>query len=225
MSNELLAEHESVLLESMTDVLDYALCCPLDLNGYLRVVWRFLMERVVEEKQVEDFEFYLYRSFAVICYKEFASSHRYRAMMNYEETAKILWMHIETIVQIAEQQGLRWSTREKQLELERTVHRFLEFLQFMPWIFNRVDKIKTGRDDSRLTNKEWSKILGKLKRGILLDEHDLARPDAVSWYLRSEYAPPNEANNRINITWLLSLWDIYQTRKLGPDLSKFVPAK
>ena len=224
--DEFAPELKSCLLESMTDTLDYALCCPFDLEEYLRVVWEiFFMERIVEGKQVEDFEFYLYRSFAVICYDTFAKSRRYDAMMVHLETAKLLWKHIEPIKQIAEEQKLGWRTTETRLKIERIIRKFLEFLHFMPWIFNRVNQIKRGKDCSKMTKREWLTILDKLTQGILLNEHDLAYPDAISWNLRSQFARPKEASNRINITWLLSLWDIYQTQKLGPDLSRFISPK
>jgi hypothetical protein len=221
---ELASDERLNLLESMTDVLDFAFCCPLSLREYLSIVWEHLTRRIIEEMQIEAFASYLYRSFAVVCYEHFGKKRLYDDLMNHEETAKLLWRYIPTIENAAGGDRFHWSDPAKRAQLDWVIYYFVsDPLAFMPWIYDRVHDIKPRMTSNRLSKRKWAAVATKLEQGVLLDREELARPEVIAWHLRAAHSPPREASNRVTITWLLSLWHLYKTGRLGPDLSKWVP--
>jgi hypothetical protein len=222
---ELTEFDSSNLLEIMADVLDYALCCPLSLDDYLCVVWQHLTDRIIERYGVEDYQTYFWRSFAVICYEHFGRFGHYDEMFMLKKTRRLLAKYVALIGKKATIEKLKWGTTRNIEKLVTVQDRFIELMRYLPWIFEQVKIYSHKGEKPRLAKQRKSEILTKLERGELLTHADLKNPESVAWHLRAKYSNKNEPSNRVALTWLLSLWHLYQTETLGPDLSKWVPLK
>lgn len=213
-----------VVLEAMTDVLDFALCCPLTLEEYLGVVWRHLQENVIEPHQVAMYETYLYRSFAVICFEHYVQDGKLNAdMLSDLDGVKALLLN--SIPMMERHAGIykhKSDTIEGRPHFERIAQKFVnDPLFYMPWIFKRVISLRRSSPTNRPGSKALARICSKLQRGILLDPAELQWPDAVAWHLRLRHKN-SASSHRTTMTWLLSLWHCYQTQRLGTDITKCV---
>lgn len=211
------------VIESLTDVLDFALCCPLSLDDYLTVIWQHLRDMVTVEQTIDTYESYLHRSFAVICYDKFASGATIDAKMFVREEAEsIIKQHLYKI----ERSGklYKHSTKSKMGEqyYEGIIERFFEDIRdYLPWIFQRVNRLRSTRGSAKDVNEsDLHKAYQKLKAGIPLSEAEMQKPDAVAWYIRFKHSQNGSAatENIISMTWLVSLYHYYQINKVGVDV-------
>jgi hypothetical protein len=201
-----------VLLESMMDVLDFALCCPLSLDGYLQTVWQFLEAEIFSQQARSQWSVYLWRSFAVILYAHYGhSKDMERRLFDRNGMLSLLEKYTKKVGRWANLGALHKKNERGERDVTLICEQFVnEFVFYLPSMFQKVNSLAT-------TSINASKRIGykgairRLKAGQILRPGDLGNIDRLAWHIAVE------GNNtpRFNLAWLLSLWHYYQTSNLG----------
>jgi hypothetical protein len=203
-----------VLLESMVDVLDFALCCPLSLEDYLQTIWGFLEEEIFRQQAVSQWSIYLWRSFSVIAYHHYAKSKdMQQGLFRREEMAALLQRYIKKMSRWADLAPLRRPNRRGENDLDLILEKFMnDFVFYLPSMFRKISTLAGERQRGIAAAK---RAVRRLKRGEILSTPEILDVDGVAWAL----GLAKDDDNRLNQAWLLSLWHHFQIASLGLDVS------
>lgn len=207
--------HWLVVLESMADVLDFALCCPLSLDRYLSTIWRYLDAEIFKEQADNQLSTYLWRSFSVIAYDHYCRSKKIpAALFDRELLLSLLKKHVRKLERLTDLTSLTRGDHRGQQLLTLILERFLnEFVFYLPSVFRRVDVLaKTGSLPRMISD---AAVITRLERGYILTSAEIRKADRIAWNMAERVS---RNGTRLNMAWLLSLWHHYQTARLGPDL-------
>ena len=216
---ETLSEFEvpgKLLLESMTDIMEFRLSCTLPVQDYLRIVWHYLADGLFELTSRHQLASYVIRSFAVYCDHVFGGSGRPGTVERVEK------LFFNDFIKRLEKFGidispLRGTDERGQQQLQLTLNAFWDNVYpYLPSIRQRIDALIADRKIHLPDKTRVRRAIRRLKRGEIVAPQDLRHPDAIAWSLVADHTPkaPSET-----IAWLLSLWHYYQVQKRGPDLS------
>jgi len=209
-----------ILLESMVEVMDYALCCPFDFKKYIQTVWSYLREEALHQHESLQYEAYLYRAFAVACYAEFGSAGDWNPKSNYTEMERLLKNCVQTIQSVCPLSFLNQIDERGQRPIDIIIARFMnELVFYMPSIFACVAKLRQRKKGPRLNvEKDIKQKVAKLMKGMILSLPEIQNPDVLAWTLKAHNNL--EQNDRLHLAWILSLWHAYHQLQLGPDVLK-----
>jgi hypothetical protein len=206
-----------VVLESMADVLDFALCCSLSLNGYLATIWKFLSGEIFVQQADSQWRMYLWRSFAVISYDCYCRSER-RVSELFDRTRmlSLLKQHTRKFSKWVDLAPLTTKDERGQDQLTLIYERFLnDLLFYLPSIFALVDGLTGGAVP--FAKKRTSEAIRRLQHGRIVNTAEIKNADEIAWKMAGQ---PSITGTRMDVAWLLSLWHYYQTAGLGPDIRK-----
>jgi hypothetical protein len=203
-----------VLLESMVDVLDYALCCDVNLERYLSTVWRFLDAEIFGQHAQSQLRNYLWRSFTVIAFDKYGRTKRtQRHLFNRTEMHALLSRYTAVLSQWTDLRSLRQTNERGESPLALVYDQFLnEFVFYFPSMFRKVNNLPVRRYRRKAAHA--AKVIALLQQGRILPPRDLRDMASIAWAIgvsRKDSVP-------LNVAWLLSLWQYYQLRHLGPTM-------
>jgi hypothetical protein len=203
-----------VLLESMADVLDFALCCSLPLDGYLATVWKFLGGEIFTQQADSQWRMYLWRSFAVIAYDHYCrSGRRPSELFKRDQMLSLLKKHTRKFSKWTDLSALTKTDQRGQELLTLIYDRFLnDFLFYLPAMFRMVDSVTSGAVP--FAKKRTSAAIRRLQHGRILGQSEIQNADEIAWKMAGQHSV---CGTRMDVAWLLSLWHHYQTAGLGPD--------
>jgi hypothetical protein len=204
-----------VVLESMADVLDFALCCPLPLDQYLSTIWKYLDAEIFSQQVDSQLSMYLWRSFSVIAYDHYRKSKKNVAVLfNRELMSSLLKNYVRRLSKWTDLTALTRKDERGQERLMLIFERFLnEFIFYLPSAFRTVDSLAATAVQPK--KRADVRSITRLEKGFILTPAEIRYANQIAWKM-SERASID--GTRLNVAWLLSLWHYYQTARLGPDL-------
>ena len=207
-----------VLLECMADVMDFALCCPFDLEIYITKVWAYLKDVISSQQTMSQYAAYLWRTFAVSCYSRFQKNRTLDpGLFSFDETAGLLKECAKQVHRVCPLDLLYKEDERGQKHIDLIIDTFLnELIFYMPSMFESVATLLNGRNSK--TNCEAAReAITNLEKGMILTKEELLHPSILAWILSGRES--KRQDNRLNLTWILSLWHAYHESNLGPDVS------
>ena len=207
-----------VILESMADVLDFALCCSLPLEGYLSTVWQFLTGEIFIQQAESQWRMYLWRSFAVISYDYYCRTGRQtQVLFNRSKMLSLLQRYVRKFSKWVDFAPLTKKDERGQDLLTLTYDHFLNDLIFyLPAMFQLVDLLTSKAVP--FARRRTFRSIRRLQGGwIVNNPAEIRNADEIAWKMASAHSADG---TRMDVAWLLSLWHHYQTAGLGPNLKK-----
>lgn len=170
--------------ELVTDVLDYALCCPLDLETYSIVVWRYLERHLL----IDDFHQasnYLQRTFGVVAYEYLKNkANIFQVLSNPSELRDRLIGIAEVINTNCGSRVLDKIDPANQSLIEVTLDRFLYFIVFsMPDLVTQVKELEPEFLKSAKHKRKLKTSIGKIQNGKILSIDEIDYPASLFWAL------------------------------------------
>lgn len=206
-----------VLLESMADVLDFALCCSLSLDDYLARVWRFLDAEIFGQQARSQLSIYLWRSFAVIAFSNCATPNvDLRKLFDRNGMLSLLKRYTKKIRRWTDLSPLDKPDARGQEPLTLIYEQFLnEFVFYLPSMFRKVGVFT--KPAPKLSEAIYQRAIKRLRQGQILLDAEIRYADKIAWRIGRE-----TPSTRLDVAWLLSLWHQYQTGDLGPNLTALI---
>jgi hypothetical protein len=219
-NNEQLSEFElqgKLLLESMTDIMEFRLSCTCPVEKYLKIIWSYLMDGVFEPTSRAQLSSYVIRSFAVFYDCRLGGLGRPIAEKEIEHLFDRDFLKLLKQFSV-DLSPLRKNDERGQSYLRLTFDSFVDdVFPYLASVRERIDKLAAKVLVRRQDKAAVARALARLKDGRIVSREDMLRPDAIAWALASE--KEHDPSPSESITWLLSLWHYYQVQKRGPDLS------
>jgi hypothetical protein len=208
--------------EIMADVFDFAICCPLNINNYLNIVWKHLSNEIFEQHDFSQLTSYLIRGFSVICFDHFCNDkNNWTKRLNHLMAKSVIKGKIAIINKHVDLNQLKQKDPRGQSKLELIINEF--FIVYFPLLqdlFEETLELKKGLKPQKVELKDLNKLADKLSRGLILTPGELKNPEALAWLMASKNK--NGKPNSQTLAWLLSLWNLYHVNTLGPDLDKLM---
>ncbi|MCF8083472.1 MAG: hypothetical protein K9M96_10275 [Deltaproteobacteria bacterium] len=213
-----------IVHEICAEVLDYSVCCQLDLKEYLTTIWTYLIDRIFEHHDKEQLRSYLFRSFAVICYDQLVSSHGVdRALLNPTSVKSTICGKLDYFRAYDVLRPLFEQDERGEVEFEIIVKEFIaDILPALPDLFERIEEIvPVARSGAKKQSKKvLAGYIRRLKGGRILMENELHNPEVLAWLMGRTTI--DNLPDKGTIAWILSLWNMYHVQRLGPDLTKLI---
>jgi len=208
-----------VLLESLVDVLDYALCCNVDLSTYLSTVWRFLDAEIFGQHVQSQLRNYLWRSFAVIAFEHYGRSEdKFNALFDRRKMHALLTRYTKLLSNLTDLRPLERVNAREERPLDLVYEQFLnEFVFYLPSMFRKINGLTTRKLRHNYTGR--SKAIRRLKEGRILMPRELRDVGSLAWTIGTV----GSNDSSLNLAWLLSLWQYYQLRHFEPSLEAIPP--
>ena len=207
------------LMESMVDVLDYALTCPLPLDQYLATIWTFLNNEIFPQQAASQWSIYLLRSFAVITFDHFGLQAESEVhLFQRAPLRSFLESYVQKLSGWANLEPLKEVDGRGETRLTLILEQFLnEYVFYLPSMFAKVRSIAKKRDCDM---KAISNAIRRLESGRILSDAQMQNVDHIAWLIGYQ----KKIDGRLGQAWLLSLWHHYQRGTNGLELGITKPS-
>ncbi len=205
-----------LLLECITDIMEFKLSCSLTIEEYLKLVWEYLAEGINDLTEQEQLESYLIRSFAVF----YLAKSKAGVIVKERQIRKVF---NEQFIPLIEGISKRIS-RLKVADLRGQRPLELAFLEFNQGVLPHLEVIRKHVEalavkGNKPNISEINRSVKRIRSGQIIPQKDLTHPDVVAWQLVKDGNIGKRDVSMESLTWLLSLWHKYQVAGNAPKIS------
>ena len=212
-------EDDKLILECITDIMEFLLSCTLTVEDFLKLVWEYLNHGMVDLTEKAQTRSYLMRGFSVFCIARCKSV----SVVSESRLRAMFFDHFIPLIEKVRPQikQMKIPDGRGQQELELVFREFcVRVLPHLDSIRKKLEKIpRSGGKPDRKTVRH---TVQRIRKGRIIDPKDLIHPDAITWELGNEGYPTKADASMPSIAWLLSLWHKYQVDGDVPKISRFL---
>jgi hypothetical protein len=209
-----------LFVETLCDILDYEISCPLIVEDYLKIVWDYLSKNIFERIQEKQFRSYLLRSFSVFVYNRYFENGGGAKSCTPTELRKA-FQKFQGILYGFLPRGLLEKRETANVSFRDNIIsesvRIKEIFEPIRDILGKYDPPvicpRTPYD-----RKKMIETIRKVRKGAILNIKEIENADRLAWLIRSNY--PEGLGPGGFFAYTLSLWNYYYIRKLGRNLEK-----
>ena len=206
--------------EMFTDMLDFAICCPLNIKDYTKVVWSYLQKAIFRRQDIAQLRSYLYRSFAVILYNKLKEEKEIIISDELRKRMKTILLDAISLINDSNNMSiLDTASNENNSDIVYEDY-VLDFIVDMgnaiPYMITRTADILENSEPISMTKKNINTAINRLKQGKILSVDIIRNPESIAWTIAASYS--EGISDSASIAWILSLWNMYYINKYNVDI-------